>query len=167
MKIAVTSQNFRTVTPHAGRTRRFVVYEAAEDGGEPVEVNRLDLPKEMSMHEFHGQGPHPLDAVDVIIAGSCGEGFAARMKTRGIIVVATELTDPVEAVKEYLARRQTESDVPPGVVCGCEHGRRHAHQHAHAHRHRHGPAHGSSARAGLHWGYRVPGTAGAEEKTSE
>jgi len=27
MKIAVASQNFRTVTPHAGRTRRFLVYE--------------------------------------------------------------------------------------------------------------------------------------------
>lgn len=24
MKIAVTSQNFRTITPHAGRTRRFL-----------------------------------------------------------------------------------------------------------------------------------------------
>ena len=32
MKIAVTSQNFRTITPHAGTTRRFLVYEAAEGG---------------------------------------------------------------------------------------------------------------------------------------
>ena len=41
-----------------------------------------------------------LDAVDVVIAGSFGEGFAARMQARGIVVVATELTDPIEAVKE-------------------------------------------------------------------
>ena len=101
MKIAVTSQNFRTITPHAGRTRRFLVYEATE-GGEPVEVDRLDLPKELSMHEFHADGPHPLDAVDVIIAGSFGEGFATRIAARGIVAVATDLTYPIEAVKEYL-----------------------------------------------------------------
>ena len=64
MKIAVTSQNFRTITPHAGKTLRFLVYEATE-GGEPVEVDRLDLPKELSMHEFHADGPHPLDAISV------------------------------------------------------------------------------------------------------
>ena len=81
MKIAGTSQYFHTVTPHAGRTRRFLVYETTE-GAEPVEVDRLDLPKELSMHEFHADSPHPLDAVDVIIAGSFGEGFATRMAAR-------------------------------------------------------------------------------------
>ena len=69
----------------------FSVYEAAE-GGEPVEVDRLDLPKELSMHEFHAKSPHPL-AVDVIIAGSFGEGFATRMAARGIVAVAR--TSPI------------------------------------------------------------------------
>jgi predicted Fe-Mo cluster-binding NifX family protein len=153
MKIAVTSQNFRTVTPHAGRTRRFLVYEATE-GGEPVEVDRLDLPKELSMHEFHGDSPHPFDAVDVIIAGSFGEGFAARMAARGIVAVATNLTDPVETVKEYLARLQSGGEPLARTARGCEHGHGHRHQHAHAHGHRHGAEHGSG-RAGLHRGYRI------------
>jgi len=152
MKIAVTSQNFRTVTPHAGRTRRFLVYEAAE-GCEPVEVDRLDLPKELSVHEFHADGPHPLDAVDVIIAGSFGEGFATRMARRGVVAVATDVTDPIEAVKEYLARLQSGGELPARTACdGHRHG--HRHQHAHAHGHRHGAEHGSG-RAGLHRGYRV------------
>lgn len=133
MKIAVTSQNFRTVTPHAGKTRRFLVYEAGD--GEPVEAGRLDLPKELSIHEFRADGPHPLDAVDVVIAGSFGEGFAARMAARGIVVDATELADPIEAVKAYLARPR--SDVQAG--CGCGHG--HEHRHLHAHGHGRAPAH--------------------------
>src|SRR5512134_1644590 len=145
MKIAVTSQNFRTITPHAGKTRRFLVYEAAE-GGEPIEVDRLDLPKELSMHEFHGDSPHPLDAVDVIIAGSFGEGFATRMAVRGIVAVATDLTDPVEAVKEYLARLQSGGEAPVGTACGCGHG----------HGHRYGQAHGLR-HTGLRRGYRVLG----------
>ena len=126
MKIAVTSQNFRTITPHAGRTRRFLVYEAAE-GGEPVEVDPLDLPKKLSMHEFHADSPHPLDAVDVIIAGSFGEGFATRMAARGIVAVVTGLTDPVEAVKEYLVRLQSRGTPPAGTVCDRGHGHGHAH----------------------------------------
>jgi predicted Fe-Mo cluster-binding NifX family protein len=102
VKIAVTSQNFRTVTPHAGRTRRFLVYRA-EPEGEPVEIDRLDLPKDMAMHEFHREGAHPLDNVDVVIAGSFGDGFARRMAKRGVRAVTTDRTDPVEAVQDFLA----------------------------------------------------------------
>ena len=97
MKIAVTSQNFRTVTGHAGKTRRFLVLEA--DRGEVREVERLDLPKEMSFHELHGDAPHPIDGVEVLVTGSCGEGLVRRMAQRGIRVVATSETDPVAAAR--------------------------------------------------------------------
>ena len=102
MIIAVTSQNYRTVTPHAGKTRRFLVYEAAPDRV-PTEVERLDLPKDMSLHEFYGDGPHPLYAVDVVVAGSFGEGFSRRMRKRGVVAVTTKETDPLQAVKHFLA----------------------------------------------------------------
>ena len=88
MKIAVTSQNFRTVTGHAGKARRFLIYQPGSDGL-PVESLRLDLPKEMSMHEFHSGGAHPLDDMDVVITGSCGAGFAQRLARRGVRVVVT------------------------------------------------------------------------------
>lgn len=96
MKVAVTSQNFRTVTGHAGKTRRFLVFEAGADG-EPAEVERIDLPKGMAFHDFHGDGPHPVDVADVIVTGGCGEGFVRRMAGRGIRVVATSETDPIKA----------------------------------------------------------------------
>lgn len=97
MLIAVASQNFRTITGHAGKTRRFLVYEVTADQG-PVEVDRLDLPKELAMHEFHGDGPHPLDAMTAVISASAGEGFVARMAERGVLAVVTEEeTDPQAA----------------------------------------------------------------------
>lgn len=98
MRIAVTSQNFRTITGHAGKTRRFLVYDAGADS-EPAEVERLDLPKELSFHEFHGDGPHPVDGVDVIVTGGCGAGFSRRLAARGIRVVVTGETDPVTACR--------------------------------------------------------------------
>lgn len=102
MRLAVASQDFRTVTPHAGKTRRFVVY-AVEPFQEPVEVDRLDLPKEMTLHEFHGDHGHPLYTVDVVIAGLFGEGFKRRMARHGIIAECTEESDPAKAVKDFLA----------------------------------------------------------------
>lgn len=75
MKFAVASQNFRTITPHAGKTRCFLLFEA-EPGMAPTETGRLDLPKDMAFHNFAG-GPHPLDVVDTVIAGSAAPGLAS------------------------------------------------------------------------------------------
>ncbi len=95
MKIAVTSQNFRTITGHAGKTRRFLIY--AEDGlGRAKEIARLDLPKEMAMHEFRGNN-HPLREVDILITAGCGEGFVRRMAQWGVRVIASSETDPQKA----------------------------------------------------------------------
>ena len=101
MKIAVCSQNFRTITGHAGKTRRFLVFTSPPEG-DLEEPERIDLPKEMSMHEFKG-GAHPVDDFDVLITASCGEGFIRKMSKRGVIVISTSETDPVVAVKTYLS----------------------------------------------------------------
>ncbi|MDE1987418.1 MAG: nitrogen fixation protein [Alphaproteobacteria bacterium] len=120
MKFAVASQNFRTITPHAGKTRRFLLFEAAP-GCEPVETGRLDLPKEMSMHEFRGT-THPLHEVNVVIAGSAGPGFVARLRERGVIAVTTAETDPHKAVADYLAGALQPAS--PDEECDC-HGHTH------------------------------------------
>lgn len=100
MRIAVTSQNFRSITGHAGKTRRFLVFEAAA-GAAPREVARLDLPRELAFHEFHGDGTHPIDGVAAVITAGCGAGFARRMAGRGIRVAVTTLEDPLAAVQAY------------------------------------------------------------------
>ena len=102
MLIAVASQNFRTVTGHAGKSRRFLVFDAVA-GSVPREIDRFDLPKDQSIHEFHGDGPHALDAVKVVIAGSAGPGFINRMAARGVQAVTTAETDPAIAVERFLA----------------------------------------------------------------
>lgn len=122
MKIAVTSQNFRTITGHGGKARRFMVYSPGADG-EPQEVERIDLPKELSFHEWHGEGAHPVDGVDVLITGSCGQGFANRLAGRGVRVMVTGESDPVTAVKAVLAG----TPLPPPVID--EH---HHHHHGHS-----------------------------------
>ena len=101
IRIAVASQDFRSVTGHAGRSRRFLVFEA-QRGAAPREIDRLELPKELALREFSGSGPHPLDAVDVVIVGSAKPGFVGRMAARGVTTVTTSESDPVSAVRMYL-----------------------------------------------------------------
>jgi predicted Fe-Mo cluster-binding NifX family protein len=93
MRIAVTSQNFKTITGHAGKSRRFLLFELAP-GSEPVEIERLDLPKELSLHEYHGSD-HPLyeRELDAVLTGSAGDRFVERMRRVGIDVITTGETD--------------------------------------------------------------------------
>ena len=100
MKIAVTSQNFKSVSGHAGKSRRFIVFNM----GTPCdsqEVVWLDLPLDMSIHEFTG-GAHPLDDMDVILTASAGQGFVAKLAQRGVQVITCGETDPRKAVRDYL-----------------------------------------------------------------
>lgn len=100
MQIAVSSQNFRTISGHAGKARRFIVY--AVDGAEISEIDRFDLPAHMAMHDFDHWRSHPLDQAQVLITASCGDGFAYRMARRGVRVVVTGESDPEVAVYAYL-----------------------------------------------------------------
>lgn len=130
MRIAVTSQNFRSITGHAGKARRFIVFDTA--GGEPREVERLDLPMELSIHEYHGDD-HPLFALGLaaLVTQGAGQGFVQRMARHGIRVHATSETDPLTAVARILAGEPL-PEAPPHDDDHA-HGGGHGHRHAHAH----------------------------------
>lgn len=119
MKVAVTSQNFRTITGHAGKTTHFLVFEV--EGAEPPrEVERLDLPREMMMHEFRGGAEHPLQRVNALVTGGAGDGFVRRLASWGVAVAITEESDPVAAVSAF-ARGELRAAVAGG------HGGHHHH----------------------------------------
>jgi predicted Fe-Mo cluster-binding NifX family protein len=117
-KIAVASQNRKTVTGHAGKCRKFWIYEVEEDAVETRHL--LELPIEQSFHESHSAAPHPLDEVDVLIAGGMGQGLQGRLKQKGIRAVATAETDPDRAVAAWLAGSLVE--LPPGEHDDHDHG---------------------------------------------
>jgi hypothetical protein len=117
MKIGVTSQNFRTITGHAGKSRRFLIF-GQDEAGKPVVLERLDLPKEMSLHEYHGED-HPIFRVDFLITGGSGSGFIQRLAARDVQVIATSETDPYRAAAGVFSGET----LPPAAP--------HEHQHGH------------------------------------
>lgn len=100
MRVAVTSQNFRTVTAHAGKARRFIIFDVS-DPARPQVLERLDLPPGMAFHDHH-DGAHPIAGVRALITGSAGEGLVRRLAQMQIEVVVCGETDPLRAVNDYL-----------------------------------------------------------------
>jgi predicted Fe-Mo cluster-binding NifX family protein len=101
MRIAVTSQNRRDITEHAGRCRNFWVFNV--EGGRVAGRSLLELPREASFHDSSPHADHPLDGVDLLIAGGMGEGLRARLARKGIEAVVTTERDPERAVALWLA----------------------------------------------------------------
>lgn len=100
MKIAVTSQNRRTITEHAGKCRKFWVYEINQD--QMITKTLLELPIQQAFHQSSPQAPHPLDDVQVLIAGGMGSGLSRRLAAKNIKALVTAETDPDQAVLAYL-----------------------------------------------------------------
>lgn len=101
MKIAVTSQNRVEITQHAGRCRNFRIFEVVD--GRVTGQSLLELPKEASFHDSPPDAPHPLDDVDLLIAGGMGQGLQTRLARKGIVSLVTSETDPETAVGLWLA----------------------------------------------------------------
>lgn len=105
MKIAITSQNQRTVSGHAGKTTRFVVFEI--ENNNITSKSTLELEKENVLHEyFHGNPSpdyvHPVLEMDVVITGSMGPGFPVKMKANGIEAVMTDEKDIEVVINKFL-----------------------------------------------------------------
>ncbi|KOR31592.1 nitrogen fixation protein [Achromatium sp. WMS3] len=121
MRIAVTSQNFRTITGHAGKARRFIVYEA--DGlGTVKEQERLDLPAELSIHEYRG-ADHPLFGLNLqaLITQSAGPGFIQHLNQRNITVHVTGEDDPTVAVAQVASGQPVSIGEPSACTCHHKH----------------------------------------------
>jgi len=102
MKIAIATKHFDIVSGHAGQTREWLLYECMPEQpiAEPV---RITLTKEQLPHHFKDDGPHPLRGVDVVVAGSAGDGYIRHMAEWGTQVLLTGETSPRAALEKILA----------------------------------------------------------------
>lgn len=103
MKVAIaTRQDWSQVSGHAGQAREWLLFDSRPDAPLP-EPQRIALTKEQLPHHFQDDGPHPLHGVQVLIAGSAGDGFLRHMKRWGAEVLLTGETDPRAALRKVLA----------------------------------------------------------------
>jgi len=105
MKIAIATKDFTAVSSHAGQTRQWLVYDLTNHRANQVlpAPLQVDLDKDQVLHVFTDNAPHPLDGVDIVVAGSAGDGFVRHMKKRGSEVLLTGESDPAVAITKILA----------------------------------------------------------------
>ena len=128
MKIAVASQNRHAITEHAGRCRKFWIYQVEQ--GKTLHKELLELPKDQSFHDSSPHESHPLDDVQILIAGGMGQGLRQRLAMKGITGLVTPETDPDQAVSAYLAGTLTMGTPEPHAHgAGQHHHRRADHCH--------------------------------------
>jgi len=108
MKIAVCSQNCRTVTGHAGKCRRFRIFHV--DGQQVTEADPVELPLDGTFRVTAGEAGHPLYAMDALITTGMGEGLACRLRAQRVRPFVTELDEPLEAVRAFLASHSTQPE---------------------------------------------------------
>lgn len=103
MKVAIaTHKHWSQVSGHAGQAREWLLFDC-QPGIPAPEPRRLSLTKEQLPHQFKDDGPHPLHGVEVLIAGSAGDGFLRHMGRWGAQVLLTGETDPLAALQKVLA----------------------------------------------------------------
>ena len=105
MKIAVATKDWAAVSGHAGQARCWLLYDLSEHRlGEPLpQPMRVELGKEQLFHHFLDNAPHPLDGVEIVVAGSAGDGFVRHMRKRGAEVLLTGEADPATALASIVA----------------------------------------------------------------
>ena len=103
MQIAIASQNRKIIGEHAGRHRKFWIYEVTQ--GEVSGKTRLELPPEQGFHQSSAVGAHPLYHINILIASGIGPVLHHRLQQKGIQTVVTRERDPDRAVAALLAGR--------------------------------------------------------------
>jgi predicted Fe-Mo cluster-binding NifX family protein len=99
MKIAIATKDYTHVAGHAGQARHWLLYDSDSESAAPA---RVQLDKAQVFHHWEGDGPHPLDGIEVIVAGSAGDGFLRRMSKRGVSVLLTGERDATRAFTAVL-----------------------------------------------------------------
>jgi predicted Fe-Mo cluster-binding NifX family protein len=107
MKIAINSQNQKTIFGHAGKASRYLVYTVDTEAKEIIDKQFLELAKEDILHNrFHESpdpwAPHPIFDVEIVITGGAGPGFVNRLASQNTSVIITTETDPDLAVVKFL-----------------------------------------------------------------
>jgi predicted Fe-Mo cluster-binding NifX family protein len=103
MKIAITSQNRKSITGHAGKCRNFWIYQLKE--GQLANKKLVELAIDQSFHASHHEMVEPLAQINVLITGSMGGGLYQRLMQQGIQPIITSETNPDEAIAAFLENR--------------------------------------------------------------
>jgi len=132
--IAITCQNRKEVSGHAGMCRNFFVYTV--DSDRVISKKILELTKEESLHHVLHNGNmeivnHPIFNVNILLTGGIGMGAITKLKTKNVASYIIEEKNPDTAVSNLL-KGELKAYMPDDNnlegSCNCN-GEEHQHHH--------------------------------------
>jgi len=130
--IAITSQNKKTITKHAGQCKNYLIYTIDQDM--VISKKVLELTETETLHNtFHGipnKNPKSiLFDVDILLTGSIGKGAINRLARQNVTAYIVKEKDPEIAVQN-LIKGTLEIFAPISHEdIGCNHDHHHHHHH--------------------------------------
>jgi predicted Fe-Mo cluster-binding NifX family protein len=146
-KVAITVQNKRTISEHAGRCKNYLIYTI--ENSEVTQKYLLELTEEETLHNlFHNgnAGASILFDMNIILTRGIGQGAINKLASHNIVCLKVDEKDPEQAI-EKLINGTLEAYAPISVeACGCNCGDGHKHNHDHHQNHQHGHQHNHSCK---------------------
>ena len=103
--VAITSQNKKTITKHAGQCRNFLIYTIENDKVTNKRILELgsDETLKYTFHEDSSKDPKNLIFdVDILITGSIGEGGINRLAKQNVTAYIVDEKDPDIAIDKLI-----------------------------------------------------------------
>ncbi|MBK9495689.1 MAG: hypothetical protein BWZ07_00673 [Alphaproteobacteria bacterium ADurb.BinA280] len=129
--VALTMQNKREITEHAGKCRNFLLVRF--DRGQEVDRNWVKLSLEETFSQWGAPLPPGLDGIDALITRSAGPGLQLRLAAQKVRALITDISDPEQALGMF-HRGELSAPIPSpwspviashegcgGHDCGCKH----------------------------------------------
>ncbi len=127
-KIAISSQDKKTITGHAGKCRNFVIYTVDTEGN--YTTKPLNLEKGEALHDsFQGTSQsNPIFDMDIFLTQSIGQGAIEKLATKNVRTYIIEETDPETAINKLI-----EGTLKAFSNVGHHHDHEHGHDHGQGH----------------------------------
>ncbi|NLP59051.1 NifB/NifX family molybdenum-iron cluster-binding protein [Lutibacter sp. B1] len=126
--VAITAQNKKTISEHAGKCRNFFIYTI--DNNTIVNKKIVEFSKEETLHNiFQNENKSILLDVDILLTRSIGNGAILKLAKQNVACYKIDETDPDIAIKKLI--NGTLEAVAPvsheksGCNCNCGDGHHH------------------------------------------
>lgn len=108
MKVAITSDNGKTICAHNGETPGFILYQINPDFS--IKCTKIKLKKNQLLLNIDSSlellSDHPLHGIDAIVSTNLQGNLKQILQQQNINVVLTKETDPLNALNAFLMSQQ-------------------------------------------------------------
>jgi predicted Fe-Mo cluster-binding NifX family protein len=100
LQIAVCSQDTSTVTGHAGKCRKFFLFQIQD--GKVMDKSLVEISEDETFHAGGHRLPVKLSGIKVLISGGMGQRLFHRLEEMAVEGYITQEKEPQQAVAKYL-----------------------------------------------------------------